>query len=399
MDQLVYEAACDPNGSAASVHVRRRADSQDVLIAFSARAVPCGKFTFWKVLADLPINLVFVNDHCSTWYLEGTPDFASEQALLDHLAALCEPFRESGRVMTLGTSMGAYAALRYGAALGAERILAFGPESELCIPHGRSVTSLKGRSEGDESIAERAFRSPEQVLVVSGNADIVDFYCACKLKHHNPRISVALINNHSHVVAKYLDERVGLRVVAEEFFIRGTTSFLAAGQLGAHTTLDEATAIKQFNEALQRHIVRIDLETPIAKVAAEQPEWALLQYFHACVLEQRGLIESAENALERALRSAPLLGRARYKLAMLLISSGRPDEAIGHLETLSTQAHTLNVGNALARLYGEQGRHGPALTALEKNLRLALKPDQADRVREKICSLARTLLASHLITA
>src|SRR5687767_8535393 len=88
--------------------------ARDVIVAFSARDTERGRFTFWSVLKGVHANVVFVNDYSNGWYLQGTPEFGSHdefvQALRDRIAAMTGA---GGRLFTLGSSMGAYAALRY----------------------------------------------------------------------------------------------------------------------------------------------------------------------------------------------------------------------------------------------------------------------------------------------
>lgn len=69
--------------------------------------------------------------------------------------------------------MGAYAALEYGSILGADAILALAPESELCIPLGRSVTNLSTYKEGDEPIVGMTYKDGAEVTIISSNEDIV----------------------------------------------------------------------------------------------------------------------------------------------------------------------------------------------------------------------------------
>jgi hypothetical protein len=77
------------------------------------------------------LNKILVRDSGNTWYhraidgLGGHPDETAES--LRKLVAAIAP----GKVVTIGQSMGAYAAILYGQLLGAQQIIAFGPLSFL----------------------------------------------------------------------------------------------------------------------------------------------------------------------------------------------------------------------------------------------------------------------------
>ncbi|MFC6519365.1 hypothetical protein ACFQAT_05790 [Undibacterium arcticum] len=330
-----------------STFIDRRPGSQDVCIAFSARDTAKGKFTFYSILSSLPAHVIFVNDFSNGWYLNGTPEFGDEAGLLNWLVEKIDSLKTfSGRVFTLGSSMGAYAALKYGSLLGADRIMALGPESELCIPLGRSVTSLQSIPEGAGNIASLPFKVPQDVLVLSGNNDIVDFYCACQLKAANPLLGVYLITNRTHVVAKYIDGQFGLSKVVNSFFMNGDTTFLIQAETSTTIDVVRATAIKKFNEilAIQKTVCLGDSDA-IITVANEIPAWSMPQYFSALISEKQGDLGACEYFLQRALAVHPLLGRARLKMAQIQFKARRYRECVDLLEDTPASGYTQKSAN------------------------------------------------------
>lgn len=370
-----------------SILVRSTGTPGDVCIAFSARATPAGRFTFYKTLEDLPLNIVYVNDHACQWYRRGTPDLPSEQTLTAFLKEQVEAMKSpAGRLFTLGSSMGAYAALRYGAALQADRILAMGPESHLGIPLGRSVESLADAVEGDGDITALTFKDASSVLIISGNNDIVDMYCAARFQAAHPGLMVRLINNRTHVVSNYLNTHVGLQQIVQDFLIGGDSSFLKSCETSPVPDLDIALAMKQFNEEFsQTGKVPSNQSSAIHQAAAAFPRWSMAQYFSAMVHWDQGEVSAAMSGLQLAIKASGL-GRARLKLAQIQFDQGDYQSCVDTLSEAPVATWTTTRLLCLAcqalgqperalqalQALPNQASSSSARAALERQLRAAL---------------------------
>lgn len=115
-----------------------------VLIAFSSVNTPKGRFKPYKIPKDTKLNIIFVNDRLNSWYIdgiEGISNDANESARI-----LIEYARKigNGRVVTFGTSMGAYAAILYAILGSADGFMAFGPESVMMKEGSRSRQHFEG---------------------------------------------------------------------------------------------------------------------------------------------------------------------------------------------------------------------------------------------------------------
>lgn len=382
-----------------SILVKRRPDAADVCIAFSSRSTPAGGFTFFKVLADFPANIIFVNDYSNSWYLRGTPDFADEAHMRAFLRAQIEELRRpGGKVFTMGSSMGAYAALKYGSALDADRVFALGPESELSIPLGKSIESLTGHEEGHSSIVGLPYRVPQDVLVLSGNNDIVDFYCACKLKADNPNINVKLINNYSHVVPRYLQARFDLAAITEAFLLTGRTDFLAACDVAPTAPVKLATALKMFNQRLAARETAVEYGESIRELAGRIPQWSMPQYFCALIADELGNNADCESHLRAAVAAQPGLGRAALRLAKLLYDTNRITECIDRLESTPAHSYSAKVAELLSRAHEKRGDLPNAIAALERFLPSSLDPKTKEHIGERLRVLNRRRFAADSAT-
>ncbi|CNC50476.1 Uncharacterised protein [Yersinia intermedia] len=359
----------------------------DVLIVFSARDTEKGKFTFYSLTSELNINIIYVNDYSNQWYLNGTPDFNNEDHFLDFLQNEIKNLRcpANGNIYTLGSSMGAYAALKFGSLLGALKILALGPESELMLPHGRSITSVKIEQPvfPVRDISSLSFISPKNVLILSGNNDIVDFYCACSFKENNPDLMVYLINNWSHVVAKYMNSLVGLKNILNDFFIINNVDFLKKLSLSGTIKLSDSIVVRDFYYSLSAGLIDISKKDILIKVAEEFPKWSLVQFYAAKIYWQLGDMGKCELYLNKALKTQASLGRARLLLCQLLFDSDRYSDAEYHILILLEKNITFGISIVAISIFIKKGNLEKAIAIIAQARELNLTPKQRKLLEEK----------------
>jgi hypothetical protein len=91
-------------------------------------------------IAGRPINRILLRDFENAWYHRGVKGLGqSIDEIRDRLQALIDEIRPS-KIVTIGQSMGGYAAILFGRLLNVDRVLAFGPLScldvETCLAMG-----------------------------------------------------------------------------------------------------------------------------------------------------------------------------------------------------------------------------------------------------------------------
>ncbi|ALV91147.1 MULTISPECIES: tetratricopeptide repeat protein [Pantoea] len=108
------------------------------VIAFSSVNTPKGKFKPFKIINSSNLNIIFVNDDGNRWYQNGIDGISADSKnCAEKLVAYARTIG-NGRVITFGTSMGAYGAALYALLGNADGCLAFGVESEIGLPGSRS---------------------------------------------------------------------------------------------------------------------------------------------------------------------------------------------------------------------------------------------------------------------
>lgn len=122
-------------------------DSSTLLILFGgiAGGVSMPVYEFFRVTEGYPVKRLFLRDPRHAWYLRGLPGVGDDAESIR--TGLEEAIRRADvrRVVMAGASAGGFAALRFGSQLGADRVLAFSPQTFIDAP--RRASSGDGRWE------------------------------------------------------------------------------------------------------------------------------------------------------------------------------------------------------------------------------------------------------------
>jgi pimeloyl-ACP methyl ester carboxylesterase len=107
--------------------------SRTLLLAFGGIAGRIGipPFEFFSMTTGMPAKRLFVRDLRQAWYHRGIPNHGGSIAeSADSLRELLER-EQIDRLVVAGTSAGGYAALVFGALLGADAVVCFAPQTVL----------------------------------------------------------------------------------------------------------------------------------------------------------------------------------------------------------------------------------------------------------------------------
>jgi len=114
----------------APVEVRRLDAAQCTIFAFGgmAHAFTMPVREFFGVLSVTPSNVLFIKDFHQAWYQKGLLGTTTSRA--ETIAFLEARFSDMPRPWIFtGSSAGGHAAIHFGQAMGADRVVAFGPQS------------------------------------------------------------------------------------------------------------------------------------------------------------------------------------------------------------------------------------------------------------------------------
>ncbi len=150
------------------------AGNDTLFVLFSGLGVGADKpaFIFRKFLKDYPqLDKLFVRDISTSWYLAGLPGLTTDvESTADWLQ---EKMRRYERSVFMGCSAGAMGAMLYGELTGADKVLAFAPQTVLSEDKPRELNDLRWEARlrrlraelGDDSRLDLKHLNPLSVAV------------------------------------------------------------------------------------------------------------------------------------------------------------------------------------------------------------------------------------------
>lgn len=350
------------------VKIVERNGSPNVIVAFSARAMVPGKFTFFRTLSNIDAHVIFMNDRDDRWYLFGCPDIGDVQKTTAWLQGEIERLRgPGGKVTFIGSSMGAHAAIRFGCAVKADQVLSFSPEPELMIEGGRSITSLKREwIKPEDELRYLKVPSSTKIVLYVGDSELVDLYGAALFAELNPDVKVLVCENTFHLTVKYINREYDLKTVFHRFAETGEAPRdLPIRPLGvsAHEAYCALTVERKQKAGEQCTPAEVEMLGDIAK---RNQHWGLVQYLYAMEQRRAENHEFAVELFKKALVAAPQLNRARLQLGVTFRKLNQPAAAVNILMPMLKENATKTVCYELGCACLEAGLVTEGLRALRK---------------------------------
>jgi Flp pilus assembly protein TadD len=264
----------------------------------------------YRIARAIACNRIFVRPAGKRWYHDGVPGLgASLEETAQSLRTLVGELKPT-HVVAAGAAAGGYGALALGCLIGADRILAFGAETQLMLPGSRSKQDMKtrGPSKFADLTPHLQDRKPASVWLVAGDADIVELHCAAQVSRL-PAVHAVAVRNAGHINSRAVDDGNTF----QELFLAAIGASASMPALSvAGDLLNDRLAI---TEAFEAHTALLakqhDAALRHAASALERrPEWALAHHLHGRALQQLGQHVEAEVALAQAI--ALDAGQAAY---------------------------------------------------------------------------------------
>jgi hypothetical protein len=149
---------------------------------------------------------IFLN--CTAdWYTNGVPGCGDLEQTIEKIKSIRAQIGAK-RIITLGSSMGAFGACLYGGALNADLTICFGPELILGLPTGLSLQNL--------DLVDKRYCSadslglPQRLVLVAGTFAPVDMICARRF-YQNACTNMIILPFERHAVSKALHVRRELK--------------------------------------------------------------------------------------------------------------------------------------------------------------------------------------------
>ncbi|MDQ0857206.1 tetratricopeptide repeat protein [Bacillus sp. V2I10] len=294
--------------------------SSQLLLIFSSVNIEPRKFVFYKNTIDLPVHKLYLNDSNNGWFQSGVEGLGdSIDKTVDSILKLKEKLGVS-EILTLGSSMGAYAALLYGAKLNA-RALCFGAEVVLGLPGSRAnIYMPKGSPIYYNDIRNLIKETKIKVTLYAGEADQNDI-TAAKHLYGLPNVNCITIRGIAHKTPLFLEKKFGIKEVINRFILNDPIiNFMERGNLcesgNAVELLKEATdtvSNKQWQEA-KKQLREVLSLCPLSDVALHKL---------GIVLYQLKDFEGAAKCQSDAVEISPHYANAHHQLGICLRKLGK----------------------------------------------------------------------------
>lgn len=187
-----------------------------LLIVFAYINQPIGTGSHASFLAGTGCKKLFLNPGRNHWYQDGVPGVCRDfDGLIAFAAAVRSRFPDH-EILCLGHSMGAFAALGVGVAIGAQRVLASVPELEVNLPGSVSIHHMAGVpvQHGDLSALLQG-NEETHITAIVGRQNPFDMAMAARLAAM-PLVEIVEIDS-DHSTFPYLRDMGKLKGVMSRF--------------------------------------------------------------------------------------------------------------------------------------------------------------------------------------
>jgi pimeloyl-ACP methyl ester carboxylesterase len=356
------ETQIEPQTTAVFHPIQR--DSETAVLAFSPVSSKKNRFHFFPLSRLMPdVSILLVRDPANHWYNAGLPgagDTVEEiaeriRAELDALGAR--------RVVTLGSSMGGYAAILFGCMLAAQQVVSLTPQTFLDpdLPYGPPA-SLTPQAPDLAPVVDAATQTSIDVVV--GWDLLSDVFYARNVAASKSVRVLGVPGEHTfpqelHAKGEYWPLIVDL--------IEGRTPAVCdptpAFDRGEDERIRDAVFAKRDEDWPA-------LEERIAPLAERYPGWIAPNFYHGKALANLGEWERAETILAKVVSASHRWNRPRDDLVWALCQGGRLEEAEGVIRDGIAVSSVwwrgrLALGACLFRLGRREEARGVALEAEE----------------------------------
>ncbi|MEH7494535.1 tetratricopeptide repeat protein [Neobacillus niacini] len=321
-------------------------------VVFANVNMPAGKYTFFKNMEQQPVHRLYVNDVDNRWYQNGVPGLGSNVEDSIEMILKWKDQLGADEIVTVGSSMGGYGAILFGAKLGC-RVLAFGAETILKLPQSRSLTFMpKSLPVLYPDLKPIVLESDASITLISGEFDLVDLIGAKNL-YELKNTEVISIRGIGHNTPAFLDSKYGIGDIFKSYLLddklpdiedKGTIcGFENAVELLGKANNEFLTKQYELAKNTLNEIIEISNTIDIAYFKLGNTLYLLQDY------------EGAVKSLENAVRISPHFVKAYEQLGVTLRKLGRFEEAFeSHVKAYENDPYLptayFNAGLALEKL-------------------------------------------------
>ncbi len=361
-------------------------DAKRVAVIFSS--LNANGFSFYKVAEQHAVDLhrIYVRDPYDHWYDSGISDsLSSWPAVSDCLKAALHELQPDD-VVTMGASMGAYAALRFASDVNAGHCIAMSPQTLLDrrLPHTpKQPVSDASR---DLGILLGNWRS-QNATIFFGAEDFVDIYNVLRVQWQGANLLP--IAGQDHLVAQHLTSHKVITTLLRDFAANGF--FSAQARLthkGIALNLNCFDHVQRslINCVVEGHYLEAKCDT-LAHLRAlkELHLWADGLQIEAKILAHNKQFDDAIDVAAQACRLAPKSVTLSDAQADILLKAGRIDDAIeAYRRSLTIRAKHYGALCRLGELLWKTGHASEAVKMLKMAIEIRPRLQRAQMIADTL---------------
>ncbi|HAJ7756721.1 TPA: hypothetical protein HNW24_04760 [Escherichia coli] len=195
--------------------------SNKLLVFFSGTDKKDGRFDFWKSADELPYNILLINNGKNEWYQDSIPGFSSSiSETIEKIKYISEQLG-CDEIITIGVSMGGYAASLFGALLDC-RVLAFSFDTVLKYPLSRSAKRIPKKTKIIYNNLRPIIKNSKcRITALSGEMDFPDLLSLSRISDLK-NVKAYSVRGVTHGVGRFIDKRYGMPNIIT-FFVENNT--------------------------------------------------------------------------------------------------------------------------------------------------------------------------------
>ncbi|QHT48034.1 tetratricopeptide repeat protein [Bacillus sp. SB49] len=295
--------------------------AKTLALIFSSVGMQPGKFVFYKQTIDLPVHKLYLNDK-NTWYQDGIEGLGV--TVEETVQEINELKKRLGadNIITIGSSMGAYAAIMYGALLNC-KVLSFGARVVLGTRGSQSFRLAKsGYQFKYKSIVPLVEKSECSILSYQGETDYNDLLAVQQLSHL-PNVQCISMKGIAHKTPLYLSKKYGFKRILSDF-IDGTPFV----EMPEKSTMSNGVRDKVL-AALDLIEVKnfVDAKELVSRAADLEPDNDIVHHVLGITLYHLKEHKEAYIHQKRATELSPHNEKAHHHLGICLRAIGRYKES------------------------------------------------------------------------
>jgi hypothetical protein len=365
-----------------------KADGRNVSrVAVIFSSVNANGFSYYNLFEAQKSGMhrIYIKDPFDQWYDRGISEEIGTWVALSQTILRAIDQLGATQVLTFGSSMGAYAAVRFAAENDASDCIAISPQTilDLRLPH----TPKEPVADANRDLASILNSwTPKNAVVLFGAADFVDIYNVLRIQWRGAELFP--IADQDHLVGQFLARQKVLTGLIEDFGRTGkfsTNHWLQRQEIDLDKNCFDPVQFQLICRIVEGYYLNAPTDLMRSLRALDQlKSWADGLNLFARLLARNGELDEAILQSSRAMELAPTSVTLSDAHAEILVKAGRNQDAIqGYRHSLKLRAKHYGALCRLGELLSQVGQKDEAIEMLKVAVEVRPRLFRAQKIAER----------------